>query len=111
MVGSRLAVEGTRRLIEPRGSWNDVCTYDTKEQANTAYQHKRLSDCARDERCNGARQVRVRNRSQVASSAFTSNFSMSQGSPEPQPTNYSPATFLDCDATESFLKKEQKAGV
>lgn len=49
--------------------------------------------------------------SQVASDAFTSNFSMSQGSPEPQPTNYSSATFLDCDATESFLKKGQKAGV
>lgn len=62
-------------------------------------------------RCNGALQVRVRNRSQVASSAFTPNFSMSQASPEPQPTNYSSATFLDCDATESFLKKEQKAGV
>lgn len=49
--------------------------------------------------------------SQVASNAFISIFSMSQGSPEPQPTNYSSATFLDCDATESFLKKGQKAGV
>lgn len=44
--------------------------------------------------------------SQVASNAFISNFSMSQGSPEPQPTNYSSATFLDCDATERGKKQE-----
>lgn len=64
----------TVRLIKPRGSWNNVCTYETKEseQPNAAYQHKRLSNCAWDkkqicnrkgnERCNGPRQVRVCNR-------------------------------------------------
>lgn len=105
----------TVRLIKPRGSWNNVCTYETKEseQPNAAYQRETRNKSATEKETNqSAAMVHVRYviGSQVASNAFISNFSMSQGSPEPQPTNYSSATFLDCDATESFLKKGQKAG-
>lgn len=116
--GSRLAVEGTRQCVwSNREAPGATSAHMRPKSLNNQTQHISTNGSAtvRETRNESATEketsvamVHVRSvyviGSQVASNAFISIFSMSQGSPEPQPTNYS-------DATESFLKKGQKAGV